>query len=1106
MAEERKDIKIIFSEALEITDTAKRAAYIEQACGEDNDLRAEVEALLSAHEGGGNFLKPPVCGADATVEESAVVEGPGTRIGRYEVLELIGEGGMGLVYLAEQKEPVRRRVALKILKPGMDSKQVIARFEAERQVLALLDHPNIAHVFDAGTTEAGRPYFVMEYVRGMSITEYSDERKLSIEQRLRLFEQVCEAVQHAHQKGIIHRDLKPTNVLISLHGDRALPKIIDFGIAKAVTQPLTDKTFVTIQGQLLGTPEYMSPEQVDLATQDIDTRSDIYSLGVVLYELLAGVLPFEHESLKRGGFAEVQRTIREQEPASPSIRLTNLGERAKTIAASRNTQVVTLARRLHRELEWIPLKAMRKDRCRRYRSASAMADDVRNYLNGLPLIAGPETVMYRTKKFVRKHAGSVVTAALVAAVIVLGLIISTMMYFRAEKALQKEAVARTQAEEARSAEAKQRQIAEERSEEYRQLSYVHGVALADAKYRERNLRSTRKLLESCPEDLRNWEWYRLNYVVDESIITFGHDGEGAVAIAFSPDGERIATGYATITIWDAATGTEIRTLKGHEAAVVSLAFSPDGERIISGSMDGLVKVWNASSGEEIMTLEGHEAGKGIAAVDLSSDGKQIVSIDYDGIIKVWDADGGEELLTIHAILSNGEYGRSVAISPDGKRIAAGRNSKKVHEWDAATGEKLRTFSMQDQSVFIVEYSPDGKRIAMGCGSGMIKIVDMETEKETILTEGKGWSRSLVMSLAFSPDSKRLVSGGYDHMVRVWDTNTGKELTTLVGHPAPIDEVAFSPDGQRIASAAYGGKSRIWDPGTDRESKVLKGHTATIRDVAFTPDGKQLISVSRDKTIKMWDVSKGEVIHTFSGHKDSIWSMAMSPDGRHIVSGSGDNTIRIWDIDSGEQVRKITGHDGAVFSVVFSPDGKRIVSGGKDKKIRVWNASTGEESKTLSGHESGILSVAFSKDGKRIVSGCNDGTIKVWDESTGEELMTLSGHNSSVRSVVFTPNGKRIVSGSYDATIRIWDAETGDELTVLYGHNRNVEAVAVSLDGKRIVSGSFLTAKVWDADTGVELMTLPSNSSFAIAFSPDGKTIAGAGDEEIILWESGLEKR
>jgi len=498
---------------------------------------------------------------DATLEESGLIEGAGTKIGRYELLSLIGEGGMGLVYQAEQKEPVKRRVALKIIKPGMDSAQVIARFEAERQALALLDHPNIAHVFDAGTTEAGRPYFVMEYVKGMSITVYCDEYKLNIEQRLKLFKQVCEGIHHAHQKGIIHRDIKPSNILVSVHGDRAIPKIIDFGISKATARSLSDKTVFTCQGQLLGTPEYMSPEQVDLATQDVDTRSDIYSLGVVLYELLAGVLPFERESLEKIGFSELQRTLMELEPASPSVRLSNLGEKAKAIADSRMTQVVPLARRLHRELEWIPLKAMRKDRCRRYKSASDMADDIQSYLNGNPLLAGPETAMYRVQKFVNKHAGSVATAALVSVVIVVGLVVSILMGCRAEQAREQEAAARVEAEQARDKEAALRQqveqaleraekaeaIAEERNENYRRSLYVNSIQLADAKYREGNVGNARKLLESCPEDLCGWEWNRINHVLDQSLMTLDayKHGDDVWSISLSPDGKRLITGGTT---------------------------------------------------------------------------------------------------------------------------------------------------------------------------------------------------------------------------------------------------------------------------------------------------------------------------------------------------------------------------------------------------------------------------------------------------------------------------------------------------------------------------------------------------------------------------------
>ena len=370
----------------------------------------------------------------------------GQKVGNYKIIEMIGEGGMGIVYLAEQQGSIRRRVALKVIKPGMDSKRVLARFEAERQALALLDHPNIAQVYDAGTTVNGRPYFVMEYVKGLPITEYCDYRMLRIEERLRLFQQVCQAVHHAHQKAIIHRDVKPSNILVTTQDDQPVPKIIDFGVAKAIAQPLTERTLYTEQGQLFGTPEYMSPEQADMATEDIDTRSDIYSLGVLLYVLLTGVLPFDSETYREGGIDHIRKVIRETDPKTPSTRLTSLGDEAEEVAQKRQTEVGTLARRLHKELEWIPLMAMRKDRTRRYRSASELSDDIQNYLKGAPLMAGPESTMYRVKKFVRRNA--VLSAAVLATVVTLlfGLIATSVMYLRAEEALDKEARARADAQ------------------------------------------------------------------------------------------------------------------------------------------------------------------------------------------------------------------------------------------------------------------------------------------------------------------------------------------------------------------------------------------------------------------------------------------------------------------------------------------------------------------------------------------------------------------------------------------------------------------------------------------------------------------------------------
>ena len=350
----------------------------------------------------------------------------GSWIDRYKLIEYLGEGGMAIVYLAEQQYPVHRDVALKLIKPGMDSKRVIARFEAERQTLTLLNHPNIAQIYDAGTTESGSPYFVMEYVEGLPITDYCDHHKLTIAERLRLFQQVCQAVQHAHQKGIIHRDIKPSNILVSAENDRPIPKIIDFGIAKALAQPLTERTASTDDSQLLGTPEYMSPEQADAATEDIDTRSDIYSLGVLLYVLLTGVLPFDSDTLRTGGIEHIRQVIRDIDPKTPSTRLTQLGEEATVLAKNRRMERQTLARHLRKELEWIPLKAMRKERTERYRSASEFADDIENYLEGAPLIAGPLHTVYRLSKFLRRNRVLVAAVGAVLVVLATGIVISTV--------------------------------------------------------------------------------------------------------------------------------------------------------------------------------------------------------------------------------------------------------------------------------------------------------------------------------------------------------------------------------------------------------------------------------------------------------------------------------------------------------------------------------------------------------------------------------------------------------------------------------------------------------------------------------------------------------
>jgi len=519
--------EVIFESSLKLP-AGQRADYLQKTCGGDAALRTRIEGLLKAYQDAGRFMEEP-----AATRKTIVLllppsdEKPGDRIGRYKLLQQIGEGGCGVVYMAEQEEPVCRRVALKIIKLGMDTKSVIARFEAERQVLAMMDHPNIAKVLDAGATESGRPFFVMELVRGIKITDYCDQNKLSARERLGLFMQVCNAIQHAHQKGIIHRDIKPSNILATAHDGLPVPKVIDFGIAKATQGRLTDQTLFTAFEQFIGTPAYMSPEQAEMSGLDIDTRSDIYALGVLLYELLTGRTPFDAKELLQSGIDEMRRTIREKEPARPSTRLSTMLDADLTaVAQRRKAEAPKLIHMMSGDLDWIVMKALEKDRTRRYETANAMAMDVQRYLNNEPIVARPPSTIYRFQKLVRRNKTIFTTASVGVAALVIGLILSLYLFVQ-EKSALKRAIAAEQAEK------QLREQAEKGAESSRQISRA-GLLLMGGKYDE-----SEKILRNIPphetlvpfynvfggvhaqrgewrEALTNWQWV-VQYAPDDHV-------------------------------------------------------------------------------------------------------------------------------------------------------------------------------------------------------------------------------------------------------------------------------------------------------------------------------------------------------------------------------------------------------------------------------------------------------------------------------------------------------------------------------------------------------------------------------------------------------------
>ena len=550
----RMMVEKVFESAIKLATPQERAAYVRGACGEDQALRQQVESLIQAHDEVGGFMPTDPGETVITIPDRPLSEKEGTCIGRYKLLQRIGEGGMGVIYMAEQTEPVTRKVALKIIKLGLDTKSVIARFEAERQALAMMDHPNIAKVFDAGSTETGRPYFVMELVKGVPINQYCDKNHLPTKERLQLFIAVCQAIHHAHQKGVIHRDIKPSNILVTLHDGRPVPKVIDFGIAKATHQKLTEKTLFTHFAQMIGTPAYMSPEQAEMSGLDVDTRTDVYSLGVLLYELLTGTTPFPEKELLSKGYGEMQRIIAEQEPERPSLRVsTFVGEQQTIVAKNRSTERLSLQRQIKGDLDWIVMKALDKDRTHRYDTPNNLAADIERHLSDEPVLAAQPTFLYQLGKLYRRHQVALATAACFALLLLVSAgvaaaqaIKNKSLFTAAEEARLKEMTAKQRESELRRIAETERGKAEVERDRSQRFLYTANMNLAKRAWDEANVGRTVDLLDQHrPEpgrpDMRNFEWFYLDRLCHADLLTLKGHTNWVRSVAFSPDGKRLVS-------------------------------------------------------------------------------------------------------------------------------------------------------------------------------------------------------------------------------------------------------------------------------------------------------------------------------------------------------------------------------------------------------------------------------------------------------------------------------------------------------------------------------------------------------------------------------------
>jgi serine/threonine protein kinase/WD40 repeat protein len=1120
----------ILAEALRLLTPAEQAAYVRGAAGGDEEFRQRIEALLRAHDNAGEFLDNSRAAVTAstlpiTTGMVPLTEKPGDRIGRYKLLEQIGEGGCGVVYVAEQEEPVHRRVALKVIKLGMDTRQVVARFEAERQALALMDHPNIAKVLDGGATETGRPFFVMELVKGVRITDYCDKNNLSTTERLGLFIQVCHAIQHAHQKGIIHRDIKPSNILVTLHDGVPVPKVIDFGIAKATTdQRLTDKTLYTAIEQFIGTPAYMSPEQAELSGLDIDTRSDIYALGVLLYELLTGKTPFDAKRLVEAGLNEIRRIISEEEPPRPSTRLSTLtAEEQTTTAKLRHTDPPKLVHLVRGDLDWIVMKCLEKDRTRRYETANGLADDLERHLGNEPIQARPASNLYRLRKFARRHRLPVVAAGAVTAALIVGLGLAAWGFVSEKKSRRRaEAAEATQTGLRQKAEAAERKATDKLWDAYlaqaraNRRGHVAGrrfdslAILAQAAEIRPSLELRNEAIACLTvPDLRLGNRWALSrhalsgFAFDSTLERYALLDERDDLVLRRTGGDAPATylgGYATNVVW-------------------GLRFSPDDRwlAVLCSGQDQRAwrcQLWDLNRKEIALTLADV---KRLEWVDFSSEGRWVAAGDTNGAITIRELASGQPTQTFSA----GKDLLCVRFDPGGARLAVS-HGEAIGIWDVKTGQALQSFR-HARRVWAVAWHPTGTRLAAGCEDNRLYVWDIETgQTRTVMAGHQG----IVNYVAFSHAGDLLASSSWDYTVKLWDPFTGSELVSHDGLGKEMRELKFSPDDRLLAYAFNLGPMvasfGVFEVAAGRECRMMPYELSSVQMsfipwIGFSPEGRCLAVLDQDG-LRFWDAATAQALAflpyrpmTF-GTGYQLQSVAFHPSDGLLVSSTvslselqmkfeeHESTLRIgplrqdpnasdmgcpfaWINQQGDQfaVTCLNGHvhlldektrrelvrleSPSRASVALSPDGQWVATGnvgGGSNSVRLFHLPATNVAHKLP--ISGRAIVRFSPDGKWLGVGRGLG-VEIYRTGSWQLAHSISATNGLYSHGIFcfSPDGRILALAPSDFQVRLVDVETATELATLAAPNPQPLAwLAFSPDGSQLAA-ACLTQQIqlWD---------------------------------------------
>jgi WD40 repeat protein/serine/threonine protein kinase len=1107
----------IFVHAHHLASDAEREAYLNEACADRPDLLERVKQLFEANAIEDGFLATPAANTTIAFRNGGLTEGSGTVIGRYKLLERIGEGGMAVVYMAEQEQPVRRKVAVKIIKPGMDTESVIARFEAERQALALMDHAHIAKIFDGGATDTGRPYFAMELVRGVPITEYCDQNQLVSRERLGLFIQACEAVQHAHQKGIIHRDLKPSNVLVTLQDGKPIPKVIDFGIAKATRDRLTDKTLFTRFQFFVGTPAYMSPEQAHMDSTDIDTRADIYALGTLLYELLTGLTPFDPKELT--SLEDCRRTIVEKDPVRPSSRVaTLLGEELTATAKRRRTEPGQLIRLLRSDLDWITMKCLEKDRTRRYETASALAQDIHRYLDGDTVVARPPTTRYRLQKFVHRNKVAVAIATLM----LLAAVVSTWQAVRATRAVRVQDRLTEQLGAALKQEEQQRRRAEEGEEAASRRAYNSDMTLAQLALSANNYGRVVGLLDRYrpkdgATDFRRWEWrYFWDQVRSEAKFALPQQPDAIAGLAVSPDSRLLVTTdlSQTLKLWDL---TKRTVLLDHEEPGLNarvFALSHNGAHLATVVRQGrrfTVRIWSVA--ERKVTFEFSRDGW-VRTLAFTPDDEELVLFGHDQSVDKWRFRNQqlENILSARATSSAPTWGQGPAeLSRDCKQVAFLAGDR-IRVLDIETGGIIADLAGFQEGTWSLAFSPDGTILAAGPSSAAtstdIKLFSVESGTELRRLVGHV---SWVPALAFTPTGSQLVSTGADQTVRIWNVHRGEQRAVLHGHLSEIYRVTVSSDGNTIVSGAKDGSILVWNGKHVERRNRFDTLPIPVSQIVFVPNSSELLAVDPDGRVTAWDFETLQPLGMEDSLGQEVKKLLVSSDGTRVYATTGKGNVTVLDWPTRQVITTLGEQFGRgsielaglinrdrTLVLVLAGSSVRLVDTTMWKTNADWQTDSGAAwlgSRASVSGEAGMLAVGTVR-----------GPLHIFDLANGEARTIRTAQPWGASDIAFSPDGRLLATSSLDGTIRLWDTANLQMANVLHGHLIGVNAVVFSPAGQRLASGSQgeEAVKLWDVSTGQEVATLEGEGliSAGLAFSPDGNLLVGINAQhKVHIWRA-----